>query len=75
MKNNRMKKAAYVLLGGVVIMMTMMTSDLSAKDSGRVLITYFSRAGENYNVGHLKVGNTEVMARYIHERLPGSDIF
>jgi flavodoxin len=74
-KNNRMKNAAYVLLGGVVIMMTMMTSDVSAKDSGRVLITYFSRAGENYNVGHLKVGNTEVMAGYIHERLPGSDIF
>jgi flavodoxin len=74
-KKNRMKNAAYVLLGGVVIMMTMMTSDLSAKDSGKVLITYFSRAGENYNVGHLKVGNTEVMAGYIHERLPGSDIF
>ena len=75
MKKNHMKKAAYILLGGVVIMMTMMTSDVSAKDSGRVLITYFSRAGENYNVGHLKVGNTEIMAGYIHERLPSSDIF
>jgi flavodoxin len=75
MKKNRMKKAAYVLLGGVVIMMTMMTSDVSAKDPGMVLIAYFSRAGENYNVGHLKVGNTAVMAGYIHERLSGSDIF
>lgn len=55
--------------------MTMMASDVSAKDSGRVLIAYFSRAGENYNVGHLKVGNTAVMAGYIHEQLPGSDIF
>src|SRR5512139_1369531 len=71
MKKNYMKKAAYVLLGGVVMMM----SSVSAKDSGKVLIAYFSRAGENYNVGYLKVGNTAVMAGYIHERLSGSDIF
>ena len=45
------------------------------KKSGNVLIAYFSRAGENYNVGYLKVGNTAVMAGYIHERLSGSDIF
>ena len=71
MKKNFMKKAAYVLLGGVVMMM----SNVSAKDSGKGLIAYFSRAGENYNVGYLKVGNTAVMAGYIHERLSGSDIF
>jgi flavodoxin len=71
MKKNCMKKAAYVLLGGVVMMM----STVSAKGSGKVLIAYFSRAGENYNVGYLKVGNTAVMAGYIHERLSGSDIF
>jgi flavodoxin len=75
MKKNYLTRAAYVLLGGVVIIMTMMASDVSAKDSGRVLIAYFSRAGENYNVGHLKVGNTAVMAGYIHEQLPGPDIF
>jgi len=75
MQKNYLTRAAYVLLGGVVIIMTMMASDVSAKDSGRVLIAYFSRAGENYNVGHLKVGNTAVMAGYIHEQLPGSDIF
>ena len=74
-KMNCLTRAACVLLGGVVMMMTMMASDVSAKDSGRVLIAYFSRAGENYNVGYLKVGNTAVMAEYIHERLPGSDIF
>ena len=65
MKKNCMKKAAYVLLGGVVMMM----SNVSAKDSGKVLIAYFSRPGENYNVGYLKVGNTAIMAGYIHERL------
>ena len=72
MKKNRMKKAACMLLGGIVMMMM---STVSAKDSEKVLIAYFSRAGENYNVGYLKVGNTAVMAGYIHERLSGSDIF
>ncbi len=68
-----MKKAVYVLLGGVLIIMMM--SNVYAKDSGRVLVVYFSRAGENYNVEYLKVGNTAVMAGYLHERLAGSDIF
>jgi len=74
MKKNRLKKAAYVLLVGIV-MVAMMVSDASAKDPGKVLIAYFSRDGENYNVGNLKVGNTAVMAGYIHERLSGSEIF
>lgn len=73
MKKNFLKKAVSVLLGGAV--MIMMMSTVSAKDSGKVLIAYFSRAGENYKVGYVKVGNTAVMAGYIHERLSGSDIF
>jgi flavodoxin len=56
-------------------MVTTMISSVSAKDSAKVLIAYFSRAGENYNVGYLKTGNTAVMAGYIHEGLSGSDIF
>lgn len=74
MKKNLMKKAVYVLLGGVLMMMMAMSS-ASAEDSGKVLIAYFSRAGENYNVGYIKEGNTSVMAGYIHEQLPGSDLF
>lgn len=34
-------------------------------DGGRVLLAYFSRAGENYYFGdriNLEVGNTEVLA-------------
>jgi len=73
MKSNCMRKAACVLLGGM-LMMTM-TGNVSAKDSEKILVAYFSRTGENYNVGYLKTGNTAVMAGYIHERLPGSDIF
>jgi flavodoxin len=74
MKSNCLIKAACVLLGGIV-MAAMMIGRVSAKDSEKVLVAYFSRAGENYNVGYLKTGNTAVLAGYIHERLSGSDIF
>ena len=35
--------------------------------NGEILIVYFSRAGENYNVGTVSVGNTALMAGYIQE--------
>ena len=40
--------------------------------SGRILLAYFSRPGENYHYGgrrNLEVGNTEVLARAISARL------
>ena len=43
-----------------------------AGGGGRILLTYFSRRGENYWNGggrNLKVGNTEVLARAISVRL------
>lgn len=38
------------------------------------LIIYFSRADENYSVGYIEKGNTEVIAEYI-QNITGSDIF
>lgn len=38
------------------------------------LVLYFSRADENYNVGYIDKGNTEVIAEYI-QQITGSDIF
>ena len=35
----------------------------------KILIAYFSRADENYNVGTVDVGNTEIMAGYIKDYL------
>ncbi|MFI6090683.1 flavodoxin [Streptomyces sp. NPDC051218] len=43
---------------------------MSGGARGKVLLAYFSRPGENYYYGdrtHLKVGNTEVMARKIRD--------
>lgn len=51
------------------------TSERPAPASGsgkRVLLAYFSRAGENYSYGgrtNLRTGNTEVLARMINEHI------
>lgn len=41
----------------------------TANNNKKILIAFFSRADENYNVGTVSVGNTEMMARYIKEYL------
>jgi len=38
-------------------------------NDGKILIVYFSRTGENYNVGNIDVGNTAMMASYMKEYL------
>ena len=40
----------------------------------KILIAYFSRAGENYNVGLIEKGNTEIIAEIIAEQT-GGDLF
>ena len=37
----------------------------TTNNNKKILIAFFSRADENYNVGTVSVGNTEMMARYI----------
>jgi flavodoxin len=37
-----------------------------------ILIVYFSRAGENYDVGYINIGNTAVMAGYIKDYTGGT---
>ena len=36
-----------------------------AMSNGKILVVYFSRADENYNVGTIEVGNTELLAKEI----------
>ena len=38
------------------------------------IVIYFSRADENYSVGYIKKGNTEVIAEYIRD-FTGADLF
>ena len=38
----------------------------------KALIIYFSRADENYDVGYIDKGNTEIVAEFVRE-LTGAD--
>ena len=40
----------------------------------KVLVAYFSRAGENYHVGYIRKGNTEIVAEMIAQKT-GGDLF
>lgn len=46
----------------------------SSNTDSKVLVAYFSVAGEVYNVGDVEIGNTAIMASYIKEYL-NSDSF
>ena len=45
-----------------------------ASDGNNILVAYFSRADENYNVGTIDVGNTQIVAEYIADEV-GADSF
>ena len=40
----------------------------------KVLVAYFSRANENYAVGYIEKGNTEILAEFLAE-FSGADLF
>ena len=46
-----------------------LNNQTETKSDSKVLIVYFSRTGENYNVGNVEVGNTAIMASYMKEYL------
>lgn len=41
----------------------------NTSNNGKILIAFFSRADENYNVGTVEVGNTEIMAGFMKDYL------
>lgn len=43
-------------------------------NKGKMLVVYFSRAGENWEVGNVERGNTAIMVDYIKE-LADVDVF
>ena len=46
----------------------------SYTEQGRILVAYFSRAGENYSVGVIEKGNTQIIAEMIADAA-GADLF
>lgn len=70
--------------GFVYLLAAMLGAGLSAcaqdktNDAGmtgkRILVAFFSRAGENYDVGYIEKGNTRIVAEFISEQT-GGDLF
>lgn len=50
------------------------TSKPEDMNNNKILVAFFSRADENYNVGYIKVGNTQKIAEVIAKQT-GADMF
>ncbi|MBO6304527.1 MAG: flavodoxin [Selenomonadaceae bacterium] len=50
------------------------TKDAEGKMQNKILVVYFSRTGDNYEVGNIEKGNTHIMADIIAEAV-GADTF
>lgn len=79
-----MKSKIIILVMMVLIVLSFAVAEVSALSSeesaandilnknstdSKVLVVYFSRTGDNYNVGNVEVGNTAMVASYIKEYL------
>ncbi|MCR5078044.1 MAG: flavodoxin [Prevotella sp.] len=47
------------------------TAETMDNGNGKILIVFFSHAGENYSVGYINEGNTKIVAKYIKEVTDG----
>lgn len=50
------------------------SSDITPEDGSDILVVYFSRTGEQYGVGVISKGNTEIVAEMIAEKT-GADLY
>ena len=70
-----MKKALIILITlcacGIFSFAQGITTQSDAMKNKKVLVAYFSRTGENYNVGNISKGNTHIIAEMIAEETNG----
>ena len=78
MKIYRKMLTGFVLMIGVLFSMTVYGSTESETEEKQsdsdILVVYFSRTGEQYNVGEIDKGNTAIIAEMIADET-GADIF
>lgn len=61
-----------IILFAVLLLSTVIS--IAAFGAKKALVVYFSRAGENYNVGTVSKGSTEIVAEMIAKEI-GADLF
>mgnify|MGYP000467963959 FL=1 len=68
-----MKEWSVLLLSLTVVAFVLFAGagTASAADGGKILIAYFSRADENYQVGYVEKGNTQIIAEAVAEATGG----
>ena len=75
---NFIKDIVLLLMGLIVSIScsgnTSKKEENNMEKKGKVLIVFFSHAGENYGVGNIKVGNTKLVADEI-QKVTGGDEF
>ena len=73
-----MKKKISIIILTVLLPITTWAQNNSKKmeqmNTNKTLVTFFSRAGENYGVGYIEKGNTHIIAEMIADET-GGDIF
>ena len=70
MKTRLLLAIAFLL--GCVACQAQTTKKQANMENKKMLVVFFSHAGDNYAVGNIKVGNTKIVAEYISE-LTGAD--
>jgi len=73
----RLIKSIVLLMVGLTMSVSCYGGTVTKGDEsmkGKVLIVFFSHAGENYAVGNVKVGNTKLVADKI-QKVTGGDEF
>lgn len=61
-----------ILVAALPIMSYAQNHSKEMRDSKKILIAFFSRAGENYAVGNIEKGNTHIIAEMIAEETGGT---
>ena len=70
-------KSVFIILAATLCLAgSLSAQNKTSKETkmGKSLVVYFSLAGEQYNVGNIKEGNTSIIAKFIAEET-GSELF
>ena len=71
----KLKSLFIVLMAAACLAGPLSAQNKTSKETkmGKSLVVYFSLAGEQYNVGNIKEGNTSIIAKFIAEET-GSEL-